>query len=107
MASYDLYGCIADGIEAASLMLGSALNLSFDERESSYHCGKYYLWGQTSGEHFLLKRNRDPYEDEMVESKFGDYQLLLYVNDTLRGSEIRSQLASLGSLVILLRAENI
>ena len=107
MSFYDLYGIEAANLGDAKIILEKLLAFSFEERDSSYHGGTYYAFGDEAGEHFMLKENRDPFEDEPAEDNFPDSKLLLYVNETTRSEELRDALAKGGDAIILLRHEDL
>ena len=106
MSVYDLYGIETPSLGSAKTMLERLLALSFVGRESTYH-GPYYAFGNEAGEHFMLKENRDPFDDEPAESSFPDSKFLLYVNKTTRSNEIRDALVRDGSSIIFLRHDDL
>lgn len=107
MSFYDLYGIEAESLDGAKVIIEKLLACSFEERESTYHAGTYYTFGDEAGEHFMLKENRDPFEDVPAEDSFPDSKLLLYVNETLRSGELQETLAKAGDAIILLRHEDL
>lgn len=107
MSFYDLYGIEAASLHDAKLVLENLLVVSFEERDSIYYGGTYYSFGNEDGEYFILKENRDPFEDEPYEDNFPDSKLLLYVNETTRSDELREALAKGGDAIILLRHEDL
>ncbi len=107
MSFYDLYGIKADSLDDAKAVLERLLAFSFKERESTYHVGTYYTFGDEAGEHFMLKRNLDPFDDVPAEENFPNSKLLLYVNETTRSDELQDALAKGGDAIILLRHENL
>lgn len=107
MSYYDLYGIGAASLDDAKIMLEKLLAFTFEERDSTCHGGTYYAFGDEAGEHFMLKENRDPFEDEPAEDNFPDSKLLLYVNETTRSVGIRNALAKGGDVIKLLRHEEL
>ena len=80
MRTYYLFGYLSDDIGEAKYYLENALSCKFDARESTYY-GNYYQYGEKSGEHFILRENIDPFDDEVAEPDFPSYKILLYLND--------------------------
>jgi len=70
MAIYDLYGSLSADLEEARRLLEVALDIQFAGHESLYQRGDYYRWGKSVEEHFVLKRNVDPFDDEPAEMSF-------------------------------------
>lgn len=93
MAAYDLYGVKNLSVSAARLKVDESLKLSLERRESSYHGGEYYFFGNRESEHLTLKNNIDPIDGEAVEQEFPEYPVLLYVDSTGRAEEIAVRLA--------------
>jgi capsid portal protein len=94
MAIYDLYGIKSTTINDARDLVERLLSLKFEEHDSDYHRGQYFLCGQMGQENFEIKVNLDPYEDVPNEDDFPEYEILLYVNDTPRSGELRAALTS-------------
>lgn len=107
MSFYDLYGIEAESLDDAKAILERLLVCSFEERESTYHAGTYYTFGDETGEHFMLKENRDPFENTPAEDSFPNSKLLLYVNETTRSKELQDVLARGGDAIMLLRHEDL
>jgi hypothetical protein len=107
MSIYDLYAIKVETLDEAKLLIEGLLNCALEERDSSYHGGTYYHWGSESSEHFMLKVNRDPFDDEAAEDAFPDASFLFYVNDTNRSGELQTALEKGGYLVDLLRHEDL
>jgi hypothetical protein len=105
VAHFDLYGVEAPSLEAARLIVESALGLAFEERDSSYHGGTYYAAGSREGEHFILKLNLDLDDNEPAEVDFPKSPALLYVNDTHRSDAIKEALAGHAHMFAPLRLE--
>jgi hypothetical protein len=105
MTTFDLYAINTDDLKNASVLVERVLSISLESRESTYQGGNYFLSGNESGEHFVLKKNLDPFDDEPVEQAFPEVRILLYVNDTQRQSEIQDALVRGGS--VLLRREEL
>jgi hypothetical protein len=103
MSAYDLYGATNADLISIRELLEASLGVAFEEREGGYEGGLYFFAGNEASEHFLLKNNLDPYDDEPAESKFAQHNVLLYVNDTHRADEISSVIAKAGGALSLLR----
>lgn len=80
MAIYELYGYLGNELQAAKDFLERAIGLSLVARDSAYH-GPYFTHGDTSGEHFLLKKNIDQFDNEPAEIGYSSYGILLYANE--------------------------
>lgn len=106
MAAYDLYGCKLSVLTDAKRSLESLLGVQFERRNSSYQGGEYYRHGAEAAEHFILKKNIDPYDDEPAEAKFPDYPILFYVNASERPAQLRDGIERLGEGFILLRHDD-
>ena len=107
MAIYDLYGCTSDDICGARELLEAVLSVKFDIRESEYKGGEYFQWGQTNGEHFVLKRNVDPVDGEPAEMSFPAYKTLFYLNDTLHSKELQEKFQQEANIFVRLRHEDL
>ncbi|SDS86431.1 hypothetical protein [Pseudomonas trivialis] len=101
---YDLYGAEKSCLLSARSDLERALGETFEERDSSYQGGIYYMWGRNDSENFVLKLNIDPFDGDPVEQDYASYKVLLYVNATNRSSDIE-KLISQVSVFKLLRHE--
>ncbi|MDT4837941.1 hypothetical protein [Phytopseudomonas flavescens] len=86
--AYDLYGGRELSLLLAKEHVEEMLGVSLEERESSYQGGIYYVWGRNDSEHYVLKVNVDPFDEEPVEQDFPDFPVLLYINATERSSSI-------------------
>jgi hypothetical protein len=106
MAIYDLYGIKAATIADARSLVEKLLSLEFEEHDSSYHRGPYFVCGQIGEENFELSINLDPFEDVPNEDDFPDHEILLYVNDTARSGELQAAMAS-SEAIELLRHEDL
>lgn len=107
MAIYDLYGFLSDDIDAARNLLEASLGIQFEVRDSDYLGGKYFQWGKTSNEHFVLKRNVDPIDDELAEMSFPNHRILFYVNDTSRSVYLQKRINKEAKNFVLLRHEDL
>lgn len=110
MATYDLYGYLSDcaaDLQGALQHSEESLGVKFHAHESSYHGGEYFRFGNSDEEHFLLKWNIDPFDNEPVESSFSGYRILLYVNDTHRSEDLHKRLSQGAGKFVLLRHEDI
>jgi hypothetical protein len=107
MSVYDLYAINVKNLIEARLLIEGLLNCTLEERDSSYHGGIYYHWGDDASEHFMLKVNRDPFDDEATEEAFPDAAFLFYIHDTNRSSTLQISLEKGGNFVELLRHEDL
>ena len=107
MKTYDLYGFSEDDLEAARLAIERSLGIRLAAHESLYLGGDYYRLGHGGEEHFVLRRNIDPFDTEPAESKFPQARILFYVNETERPEEIEMLLLKQLPNVVLLRRESI
>lgn len=101
---YDLYGAEKSCLLSARSDVERALGEIFEERDSSYQGGIYYMWGRSDSENFILKLNVDPLDGYPVEQSYASYKILLYVNATDRSADIE-KLISRGGGFKLLRHE--
>jgi hypothetical protein len=107
MAVYDLYGFLSDDINGARDILEAAFGFKFDDRDSDYQGGKYFQWGETASEHFILKRNIDHIDGKPVEIPFPEHKILFYVNDTSRSKDLRVRMTQWAANFDLLRHEDL
>jgi len=99
--AYDLYGVRGLSLLLAKGRAEKMLGVSLEERDSSYQGGIYYIWGRNDSEHFVLKVNVDPFDEEPVEQSFLDFPVLLYINATERSSEIEEIIRKDGCFKLL------
>ncbi len=100
MTTFDLYGTSALTPTELRDGLGSLLEISFHERESSY-VGIYFLGGDPRGEHFRILDNVHDDPDELPYTEFPDTRVILEVNATQRPEVIRKLLAAVPELALL------
>lgn len=98
---YDLYGAEELCILSAKDNVERALGENFEERDSSYHGGVYYMWGRSDSGNFILKLNIDPFDGEPVEVNYPSHKILLYVNATRRSSDIEGVIGKSGCFKLL------
>lgn len=103
MKYYDLYGAIGITAEDLQQAVGSALNVSFQERYSD-EIGPYFN-ADAGSENFTVESNFLDVgdEEEIQEPEFADQPVLLYVNGTERGDQIRELLLAIPGLEHLRR----
>jgi hypothetical protein len=106
MKTYDLYGFKSDSLMKAKSWVEKALGIQLRAHEN-LNAGDYFRLDYDDGENFILKKNFDPYEEEVIEDDFQDYQVLFYVNRTYRGDEIEDKLVSGIPRIKLLRREKL
>jgi hypothetical protein len=76
-------------------------------RAGSYHDGEYSRCGDLAGEHILLKRNKDPFDDEPAEAKFSEFPILVYINDTAHQEQFATRMRDVLTSFALLRSERL
>jgi hypothetical protein len=101
MKQYDLYGSRHLTVNQVRIFVEGVLGVAFDSHDSSY-LGQYFLAGDLSAEHFLVRHNQEE-EDYLAEPSFPDYGTLLQVNGTARGDELKDRLANVNDLEWLRR----
>jgi hypothetical protein len=72
-----LYGYTSDDLEAVRGLIERALSLTLNYRQTRYR--SFYGAGLPGAEMFILQRNRDRIDDELMEEGHPHMQLLLYV----------------------------
>lgn len=104
MKVYDLYGSRSATLEAMREAVESVLDVEFAAHRSDY-VGDYYRTAGFVGETIVIQRNclDDADEGEVLEPEFADRPVLLYVNKTGRGDEIRDLLLTIPGLEHLRR----
>jgi len=103
MKTYDLYGFKTDSLMDAKFSVEKALRIHLCAHEN-LNAGDYFRLDNKDGENFILKKNFDPYEEEVIEDDFQDYTVLFYVNRTVREGEIENMLiASIPGIQLLRR----
>lgn len=99
MTTYDLYGTVTLTVQELCARVADVLALDFAEHESDYR-GVYHLAGDHLGEHFEVQPNAIPGdaggEPDLMEERFAEYPVLLYVNRSGRADERREALAAIG-----------
>jgi hypothetical protein len=101
---YDLYGSCSVPLEELRDAVESMLGVEFSPHRSDY-VGDYYKTAGFVGETIAIQPNYldGGDEDEVLEPAFADRPVLLYVNETDRGDEIRGLLAGIAGLDFLRR----
>ena len=87
-----------------NFFLERVLEIKFAAKDSAYH-GAYFISGDHSGEHLLLKKSIDPIDGELVEPMYGQYAVLLYANEVEQNSSLESRIATEGGFILLRREE--
>lgn len=90
--TYDLYGSKNVSLLLARSHIEQVLGILFEERNSTYQGGNYYIFGSRDSENFILKTNLDPFDEKPVEQSFPDCSVLLYINATDRSADIEKTL---------------
>jgi hypothetical protein len=101
MSCYLLYGIREASLALVKSELERLIGIIFEERESSYQAGIYYISGPANSEQFLLKRNVDPFDGEPAEQGFPDYPVILYINATERDAELKALVATRSGFALL------
>jgi hypothetical protein len=71
-------------------LVAAALALQFEERESSYRCGRYWLAHEDWHEKAFIQHNCMEDNDEPFEPDFPDHRVLLYVEAELDEAPLQS-----------------
>ena len=100
---YDLYGARAIAAEELRMIVESALGISFRARYND-SIGSYFN-ADVGSENFTVEPNFLDVgdEEEIQEPEFADRSVLLYVNGTERGDELRGRLLGIPGLELLRR----
>ena len=103
---YDLYGTRTLAIDELRAAVENALSVHLEGHESGYLGGDYFLAGDLRGEHVLIQRNHvdEGDEEEVAEPQFADYPVLLQVNATPRGDELKCRLLAIEGVDFLKRS---
>lgn len=104
MKNYILFGIKEGDLRGVGTRIEKVLGIELKVHESGYHCGEYLRSGDIGGEHFILQRNFDDFEDDWTEPDAKDCELLLYANETSRGASI---VDALGSFAKVIREEEV
>ena len=99
MKTYLLFGIEGDQLEVARARIERALRIKMELHDSDYLGGEYYRLGHVGGEHFILRKNFNEFEQEWTEPSCMHCALLLFANETDRATDICTALADEASLV--------
>jgi hypothetical protein len=104
---YDLYASKSLSLDELREAVEAALGIEFEAHESDFIGGDYFLAGDPRGEEFIIQRNHaeNGDEDEVVEAQYADFPILLQVNATARGDQLRGLLEGIKDLTFLRRAQ--
>ncbi|MEU9749584.1 hypothetical protein [Streptomyces niveus] len=100
---YFLYGA-TESMRKVVEDLSSALRLRFEERDSSYKGGKYFLAHGEGFQEISVESNWEDEEGFASEPNFKEYPILVYFNGV--GDEARNLLSEL-RVIVLLRVDEI
>jgi hypothetical protein len=98
---FELFGSPTTDIAQVRAAVEGLLGCALEEHESAYVEGEYYRADLPDGESVVVKRNLDPFDQEPLEENFPEYPVLVYVDNTMRPSEIRSTMERQGDFVSL------
>jgi hypothetical protein len=105
MKIFDLYGLKENGnLESARQLAEQALRVSLAPHSSSY-VGKYYRFGLSGSENFVLQENFNESEQELNEKAFKEFPILLYINESQQAEFVENLLRAEG--FVLLRREKL
>ena len=98
---YDTYG-IAGTLEDVAARMQQLLGVEFEERDSSYYAGTYYLYRKEYGRSLQLYNNYDSVAGSWVREHYRDHALILEVSvmDDMDGIQ-RKLLNGLAGVVLL------
>lgn len=102
MDIYELYGYSGGTIEAAKKFIERAIGVEFLARDSGYH-GAYFIYGDSFGEHLLLKENVDVIDGQAAEPESAEYPVLLYANEIESLTSLSQILIEKNGFVLLKR----
>ncbi|MBC7869944.1 MAG: hypothetical protein H7Y09_03835 [Chitinophagaceae bacterium] len=77
----DLYGFKNESFENVANAIERTLNMSWTKHHSSF-LGEYYQYGNRIVHHLILQKNYLEEDEDWMESKFIDFPILLYSNNT-------------------------
>jgi hypothetical protein len=106
MKFYDLYGIKSGSLEDIKAQIEKALNIRLNLHENLNY-GDYFRSAKSDGEELVLINNFDPYEKELIDESYPDYNFLLYVDDTKRRKEIEEKLIQKIKDIVLLEREEL
>lgn len=92
MAMYVKFGVKGWDLEKLAPEVARIVNLSAQPRYGDNRGGDYYAFGQLKGERLLLLNNKDLYDKEPLHPELGDWDLLLFLNDTNPDSAVLNAL---------------
>jgi hypothetical protein len=103
---YDLYGSKSLDLEELSSAVEKALGMVLQRHESSYLGGDYFVAGDPRDEEIVVQKNDigDEGTEELAEPQFDEYPILLRVNASTRGDEIRERLLVIAGVDFLRRS---
>ncbi|MGI4848053.1 MAG: hypothetical protein ACRYGK_07955 [Janthinobacterium lividum] len=107
MVSFDVYGRRRGTLDDARPEIERALGIQMEERDSEFQGGQYFRHGRTPDENFLLKNNINAYDDLPAERRLGQYPVLLYVNRTVRSSDIQMLMERSDTMFSLVRQNGV
>ena len=91
MRSFDLYGYKDDHTLTQFVSeVEKLLKVAFEIHNSYYRGGDYYIYNFNNNENVIIQTNYNKIEKEFTEPVFKDFKVLIYVNYTIRLSEIHN-----------------
>lgn len=95
------------GLEDARRLVESALGVSLQAHESSYHCGDYYRLDFPKGASLILQQNYDSFDEEWTEESFQETPYLLYVSKHEHPDEVKNSMLLQGEVVAFLKRDEV
>jgi hypothetical protein len=107
---YDLYGFRGDSIDSFHVNVEMLLGIRMVARDSSFS-GEYYSFEYPDGEEITILANDISYlspdenEEDFHEPNYADYPIILRVESTNRGDELKKMILQISGVDFLRRTE--
>ena len=98
---YDTYGVSGVSLAEARTSVEQALQIEFEERDSSYYGGSYFSYRLTTGRQIMIYRNYDDEESTWVHEEFRPFLIVISVSDLEDMNEIQVRLQGALDVVLL------
>lgn len=82
MRVYDLYGIEMGSLDEVAIQVSRLLGIEFEERESDFIGGLYYRAKLVEGGTMRLQYNYNEQYEAFQVTKFPEFPILLYIDDT-------------------------